>query len=234
MIVLKKIMFMLMVIFSVIGLSACSSKSEQSNHNSNSQDMIGSESKAEGFTSNDGKGATANDNDIRNEKTDDSSVAAPDATTLDEKRIIQDQSFNVELDNWGNVRFVSYEPDNSVDFEDVSFFLTKEDVVVYSFPYYCENNSTENYVGLFDSVEAVDFCDVNNDHIKDVIVIINYVTGAGPQGMTPRPRARIFLADNQKLNQKFNLATDLINDITNNIEEKDLTISTIREYLKNK
>lgn len=81
-------------------------------------------------------------------------------------------------------------------------------------------------------MEAVDFCDVNNDHIKDIIVIINYVTGTGPQGMTPRPRVRIFLADNQKLNQKFNLATDLIDDITNNIEEKDLTISAIREYLK--
>lgn len=83
-------------------------------------------------------------------------------------------------------------------------------------------------------MEAIDFCDVNNDHIKDIIVIINYVTGAGPQGMTPRPRVRIFLADNQKLNQKFNLATDLIDDITNNIEEKDLTISAIRKYLKNK
>lgn len=65
-------------------------------------------------------------------------------------------------------------------------------MVIYSFLYYCENNSTE--MGLFDSVAAVDFCDVNNDNIKDVIVIINYVTGAGPQGMTPRPRARNIFA----------------------------------------
>lgn len=150
--------------------------------------------------------------------------------SLEEKQIIQDQSFNVELGDWGNVRFISYEPDNSIDFEDVSFFLMKEDKVIYSFPYYCENNSTEDYVGLFDSVAAVEFCDVNNDNIKDVIVIINYVTGAGPQGMIPRPRARIFLADNKK----FNLATDLIDDITNNIEEKNLTIDSIYEYLKNK
>lgn len=150
--------------------------------------------------------------------------------SLEEKRIIQDQSFNVELGDWGNVKFISYEPDNSIDFEDVSFFLTKEDKVIYSFPYYCEENSTEDYVGLFDSVAAVDFYDVNNDNIKDVIVIINYVTGAGPQGMIPRPRARIFLADNKK----FTLATDLIDDITNNIEEKDLTIDSICEYLKNK
>jgi len=160
--------------------------------------------------------------------------ASADMITLDENRIIQDQSFDVELDDWGDVKFVSYEPDNSVDFEDVSFFLTKDDMVIYSFPYYCENNSTENYVGLFDSVEAVDFYDVNNDQFKDVIVIINYVTGAGPQGMTPRPRARIFLACNEKSHQSFILATDLIDDITNNIEEQDLTISAIREYLENK
>ncbi len=185
----------------VLGLCACSAKQNEENQNSNS---------------------------------DSSSVTDPTAAalnvSLEEKRIIQDQSFNVELNNWGNVRFISYEPDNSINFEDVSFYLMKDNKLVYSFPYFCENNSTENYVGLFDSVSAVEFCDVNNDYIKDVIVIINYVTGAGPQGMVPRPRARIFLADKKE----FYLATDLINDITNNIEEKDLSIATICDYLKNK
>lgn len=214
----KKVFVMLIVLLSVLGLCACSAKVNEGNGN-------------------EGKDSSATD-EVTTKRTDYSSVADSSATalnvSLEEKRIIQDQSFNVELGDWGNVRFISYEPDNSIDFEDVSFFLTKEDMVIYSFPYYCENNSTENYVGLFDSVAAVDFCDVNNDNIKDVIVIINYVTGAGSQGMTPRPRARIFLADNKKFNQKFNLATDLIDDITNNIEEKDLTIAAICEYLKNK
>jgi hypothetical protein len=206
------------MLFSVFGLCACSAIQN------NTESLNGNEEKY----------STATTDEIRNEKTNDSSAADPSVTTLnvslDEKRIIQDQSFDVELNDWGNVRFISYEPDNSIDFEDVSFFLTKDNHVLYSFPYYCEKNSTENYVGLFDSVAAVDFCDVNKDNIKDVIVIINYVTGAGPQGMTPRPRARIFLADNKK----FSLATDLIDDITNNIEEKDLTIAAICEYLKNK
>lgn len=147
--------------------------------------------------------------------------------TLDENRIIQDQSFDVELNDWGNVRFISYMPDYSVDFEDVSFYLMYDESVVYSFPYYCENNNTEYYAGLFDSVAAVAFCDVNHDNLKDVIIIINYITGAGPQGMIPRPRARIFLADNKS----FVLATELIDDITNNIAEDDLTIAGICEYL---
>jgi len=211
-------MLMVMVLFSVFGLCACSAKLN------NTESLNGNEEKY----------SMATIDEIRNEKTNDSSAADPSATTmnvsLDEKRIIQDQSFDVELNDWGDVRFISYEPDNSIDFEDVSFFLMKDNHVLYSFPYYCENNSTENYVGLFDSVAAVDFRDVNNDNIKDVIVIINYVTGAGPQGMIPRPRARIFLADKKE----FYLATDLIDDITNNIEEKDLTVSAICEYLKNK
>ncbi|BCJ95418.1 hypothetical protein acsn021_29870 [Anaerocolumna cellulosilytica] len=212
----KRVFVTLIILLSVFGLCACSEKVKEGNDN-------------------EGKDSSATNDEIIKEKSDYSSVADPsENVSLEEKRIIQDQSFKVELGDWGNVRFVSYEPDNSIGFEDVSFFLTKEDMVIYSFPYYCENNSTENYVGLFDSVAAVDFCDVNNDNIKDVIVIINYVTGAGPQGMTPRPRARIFLADNQKFNQEFTLATDLIDDITNNMEEKELTIAAICEYLKNK
>lgn len=149
--------------------------------------------------------------------------------SLDENRIIQNQSFDVELNDWGNVRFISYMPDFSVDFEDASFYLMDDDHVIYSFPYYYENNNTEYDAGLFDSVAAVAFCDVNHDHLKDVIVIIHYITGAGPQGMIPRPRARIFLTDNKS----FVLATELIDEITNNIAEDDLTIETICEYLKN-
>ena len=160
---------------------------------------------------------------------DDNSVPALDIS-LDENRIIQDQSFHVELNNWGYVRFISYVPDNSVDFEDVSFYLMDDKNVIYAFPYYCENNNTEYYAGLFDSMVAVAFCDVNNDAFKDVIIIINYITGAGPQGMIPRPRARIYLSD--KIS--FHLATELIDDITNNIDESELSIASICEYLKNK
>ena len=150
--------------------------------------------------------------------------------SLDAKRIIQDQSFDVELNGWGDVRFISYGPEAGADFEDVSFCLMKDNKVIYSFPYYGEDNKTDTYAGLFDSVESVGFRDVNNDSLKDIVVIINYITGAGPQGMAPRPRARIFLADKKE----FHLAKDLIEDITEDIDEKDITIDNICEYLKNK
>ncbi len=150
--------------------------------------------------------------------------------SLDEKRIIPDQSFDVELNDWGDVKFISYSPKAGADFEDVSFCLMKDNKVIYSFPYYGENNKTDTYAGLFDSVESVGFRDVNNDNLKDIIVIINYITGAGPQGMVPRPRARIFLADKKE----FLLAKDLIEDITEDIDEKDITIDNICKYLNNR
>ena len=128
---------------------------------------------------------------------------------LDENRIILEQSFHADLDDWGDVRFVSYGPAAGSYFEDVSFYLMKNGKVVFVFPYYGENNKTDQYAGLFDSVEAVAFHDVNGDNLKDVIVIINYITGAGPQGMEPRPKARIFLADKKG----FILAKDMTDDV---------------------
>ncbi|MGN6714819.1 hypothetical protein [Anaerocolumna jejuensis] len=157
-------------------------------------------------------------------------VVSKSKISLDKKRIIKDQSFKVKLNDWGSVRFISYGPEAGADFEDVSFYLMKGNKVKYSFPYYCKNNRTDNYVGLFDSVASVGFRDLNNDNLNDVIVIINYITGAGPQGMVPRPRARIFLADKKE----FHLAKDLIDEINDNIEEKDMSIDNICKYLKNK
>lgn len=149
---------------------------------------------------------------------------------LDENRIISDQSFQTELDDWRDVRFVSYSPKEDSDFEDVSFYLMKDNKVVYSFPYYGENNKTDQYAGLFDSVESVAFQDVNGDNLRDVIVIINYITGAGPQGMEPRPKVRIFLADKKD----FVLAKEMTDDVNDHVEEKDMSMDHILEYLKNK
>ena len=166
--VCKRIFFILMVLLSVLGLCACSAKPN----------------KTVSLNGNEEKYSTASNDEIRNEKTDDSSHADPRATTLnvslEEKRIIHDQSFNVELNAWGNVRFISYEPDNSIDFEDVSIFLIKDNHVIYSFPYYRENNSTENYVGLFDSMAAVAFSNIIhhdldfNPIVSPAITLVSY------------------------------------------------------------
>ncbi len=138
---------------------------------------------------------------------------------------IAEQSFDVWLDGWGEVTFVSCRP-QSLDFEDASFFLVKDDRILYEFPYLCEDNSTTDYKGMFDSVGAVGFRDINGDKNTDIIVI-TYYSEAGPDGMIPRSGTRIFLAGERE----FYLAEDMIADVEGHIAEKDLTIHNIYQYL---
>ena len=92
----------------------------------------------------------------------DIAVDYPSEEKLDESRVITEQSFEVDLNDWGEVRFVSYLPTYDTLWEDVSFVLAKDNQIVYHFPAYFENNSTENdSVGMFDSVEAVGFQDID-------------------------------------------------------------------------
>lgn len=147
---------------------------------------------------------------------------------LDESRVITEQSFEVDLNDWGEVRFVSYLPAYDTLWEDVSFVLAKDNQIVYHFPAYFENNSTENdSVGMFDSVEAVGFQDIDGDGAKDVIVVVNYVTGAGPQGMIPRKIIRIFSSQNNG----FIIRHDLIDELMKNMKEDDISISAICDYV---
>lgn len=155
-------------------------------------------------------------------------VDYPSGEELDESRVITEQSFEVDLNDWGEVRFVSYLPTYDTLWEDVSFVLAKDNQIVYHFPAYFENNSTENdSVGMFDSVEAVGFQDIDGDGSKDAIVIINYVTGAGPQGMIPRKTIRIFSSQNNG----FVIQYDLIDELMKNMKEDDISISAICDYV---
>ncbi len=147
---------------------------------------------------------------------------------LDESRVIAEQSLDVDLNDWGKVRFVSYRPAYDTLWDDVSFVLTKDNQIIYYFPAYFENNSTENDgIGMFDSVEAVGFQDIDGDGAKDVIVILNYVTETGPQEMIPHKTVRIFKA----YDSGFIIFEDLMNDIMKNIKESELSISTIYDYV---
>ena len=155
-------------------------------------------------------------------------VEYPSGERLDESRVITEQSFDVELNDWGEVQFVSYLPTYETLWEDVSFVLAKDNQIIYYFPECYENNSTENdSVGMFDSVEAVGFQDIDGDGAKDVIVIINYVTGAGPQGMMPRKIIRIFSSQDNG----FVIQHDLMDELMENMKEDDISIPAICDYV---
>ena len=143
-----------------------------------------------------------------------------------------EQSFDVTLDDWGEVKFVSCKPTYNVDpREYASFFLLRDDQIAYRFPYrYREKNNTtgkSDRIGSFDSVGAVAFRDINNDGKKDIIIICYYFFGAGPTGMVPRPDNIIYLAGDNE----FILAKDIMEDVKQHIPEKEMTIENICNYL---
>ena len=111
---------------------------------------------------------------------------------LDADRIIEEQSFQVELNDWGEVRFVSCEPDSSKrDLqEDVTFYLLKDEEILYQFPYIGENH-TSGY-GFLGDVKFVMFTDTNVDGKEDVVIGAEYMTGIGPQGAIPHTAVRIY------------------------------------------
>lgn len=132
--------------------------------------------------------------------------------------MIPEQSFDVTLDDWGEVTFVSCRPLSWYSSEEASFFLVADEQILYQFPYH----NLKDF-GVFDSVGAVAFRDIDDDGKDDIIVIINYITGAGPQGMIPRPAVRIFLAGENE----FYLAEDMMADVAEHILDKDMTIENI-------
>lgn len=69
-------------------------------------------------------------------------VEYPSGERLDESRVITEQSLDVELNDWGEVQFVSYLPTYETLWEDVSFVLAKDNQIIYYFPECYENNST--------------------------------------------------------------------------------------------
>jgi len=112
---------------------------------------------------------------------------------IDRSRI-DDQSFEVVLNEWGNVTFVSCMPDfydeNLDPLTDASFYLLKNGKVFYQFPYVSDNNIRET--GLCEGVSFVFFEDINEDNKDEIVIGVLYVSGAGPQGMIPYTEIRIY------------------------------------------
>ena len=111
---------------------------------------------------------------------------------LDGERIIEEQSFQVELNDWGEVRFVTYEPAPSErDLqEDVTFYLLKDEEILYQFPYIDEDHTSGH--GFYWDVKFVMFTDTNADGKEDVVIGAEYMTGIGPQGAIPHVAVRIY------------------------------------------
>lgn len=103
---------------------------------------------------------------------------------------IAEQTFELTLRPLGEVTFAAYEPDTSgTPLADVVFLIEKEGEVLMQL-----SGTTEDNVGfeMFDRVEAVSFLDYNHDSYDDIIIILSYYFGAGPQAATPHSTIRYY------------------------------------------
>lgn len=124
-------------------------------------------------------------------KEEENTVQEPQWETVEEEEeealvegLIEDQSFEVELDGWGKVFFASAAP--SEDGGQPHFMLLKDNEVVYTFPE-TPKSADEKFV----QVGAVAFRDYNMDGKKDVLVLVTY-----SDGLSSWNEPRVFLQEN--------------------------------------
>ena len=94
---------------------------------------------------------------------------------------IEEQSFEVSLNDWGTVTFTSYAPENSPFLPDgwnpdVRFYLMDGEEVLYEFPGWNEEYTVTD---LFLAVSAISFKDYNDDGLLDIITLCEYETMSG-------------------------------------------------------
>lgn len=82
-------------------------------------------------------------------------------------RVIEDQTFETQLDDWGMVTFTSVAPEENSN--NPEFLLVKNDKVVYEFPEIKADASDS-----FKQISGVKFSDVNMDGKKDILLLLQY------------------------------------------------------------
>lgn len=142
---------------------------------------------------------------------------------LPEERLIEEQSFEVELNSLGKVTFASYAPDMGQNpMEDVTFVLLKDETVIDTLA----GMKTENVrTGeRFLAVEAVSFPDYNGDGINDIITICSYTPTGGME--EELVEARIYTGDDEG---NFALEWELSETANSALAEK--TVQSVLGFL---
>ena len=85
--------------------------------------------------------------------------------------------------------FISAVEEREGPFKNVFFIVTSDNQSIYQLPEYYGN---ELYSFAEDIVD-ISFADLNGDDLSDILIISEYTTGAGPQGMIPRTAAGFYI-----------------------------------------
>lgn len=107
-------------------------------------------------------------------------------------KVIEDQSFWIELGYWGKVRFVTGKTQIK-GLPKLSFYLIdSKDNVLNSLPEFYGN------MWILYEVKAISFKDVNKDGLKDIIVVADYILGHGENAAVPFPVGSIYFQKNKE------------------------------------
>ena len=138
--------------------------------------------------------------------------------------LIEDQTFDVSLQPFGQVTFASYKPDTSKNaLADVTFCIEQDGKVLTRLPGITEDNVNSE---MFHAVEAVSFLDYNYDDYDDIILIISYYLGAGPQAATPHSTIRYYSGNEDGA---FSYQEQMSLDATSALAE--VTIKTAKDFI---
>ncbi len=135
---------------------------------------------------------------------------------LSEYEIIENQSFDVKLNDWGNVRFVSMS--RSTTFNPL-YMLYKDGQPIYQFPIFTK----ENQGAFFYDVYLVAFKDVDEDGKDEVITGYRYLSGAGPTGCVPRCDISIY----KDYGTHFEYMDELCGFILENVSDFNITLDDV-------
>lgn len=171
------------------------------------------------------EGAAKQEND-QNSQTD---TAKQEGTASDSTKasggLIEEQTFQLNLVPYGEVTFASYAPDTGKDPNgDASFAILKDGQTVYTLPEVYEKNSCPG--NAFHGVEAVSFPDINQDGCDDIIIICQYIRGAGPQAGETFSEARIYCGSE---NGDFTLKREMMEAANSALAE--VTVKTVLGFL---
>ncbi len=111
--------------------------------------------------------------------------------------LIKDQSFMVNLNSWGNVRFVSEKLTAGHHIPTVFYLTDKEGNILFDF----DSNLPYNV-----DVKAVSFVYLSKNGLKDIIIIASYngVNGASELATVYLQKANGYFTNDPKLDQKIN------------------------------
>ena len=171
---MKKILLQMLTIGMLLGLAGCGQEPDKENQinetNQTVQDQTG----------------TSSDSQTNDDETE--TLIADAEILADLGVLIEEQTFEVTLNDWGKVTFASFAPENC-SYQangmnpDVRFCLVKNGEVLYEMPGWNEEHTNAD---LFLAVSAVAFKDYNDDALLDVITICEYESMSGEGFQTAR------------------------------------------------